>query len=83
MASDIFIRNLPDNITDQALRDFIGSHVEILEINIREDDNPNTSTQQAHVRLNVPRYDAEELAKRYHGRIMAGRKLAVYVSLYG
>ena len=82
MASEIFIRNLPDNVTEEVLREFIGSHIEILEIEINEDPNPNTSSHRAYIRVNVPHYDAEQLARRYHGRIMDGRKLSVYVSLY-
>jgi RNA recognition motif-containing protein len=82
MATEVFIRNLPDGTTEEFLREFLANAAEITEIKFIPDPNPNTSDCQAMVVVDLPHYDAEQLANRFNGRIVDGHTLRVVASLY-
>ena len=82
MATEVFIRNLPDGTTEEFLREFLANVAEITEIKFIPDPNPNTSDCQAMVVVDLPHYDAEQLANRFNGRIVDGHTLRVVASLY-
>ena len=82
MATEIFIRNLPNGTTEEFLREFLSNTVEIVEIKFLPDPNPNTSDCQALVVVDLAHYDAEQLANRFNGRIIDGHTLRVVASLF-
>jgi RNA recognition motif-containing protein len=82
MPTEVFIRNLPDGTTEEFLREFLSNSVEIIEIKFISDPNPNTTDCQALVLVDLPHYDAEQLANRFNGRIVDGHTLRVVASLY-
>ncbi len=75
----MLIRNLPDDFEEARLIEALGGGDRIGKIEYQDDPNPNTSQQQAIVTLNMDTYEAERLAKRYHGMIFGGRPLRVIV----
>jgi len=82
MSTEVFIRNLPDGTTEEFLQEFLANTAEIIEIKFIPDPNPNTSDCQAMVVVDLPHFDAEQLANRFNGRIVDGHTLRVVASLY-
>jgi hypothetical protein len=75
----MLIRNLPDNFEEARLIEALGGADRVGKIEYQDDPNPNTSQQQAIVTLEMDTYEAEQLAKRYHGMIFGGRPLRLTV----
>lgn len=82
MATEIFVRNLPDGTNEEFLQEFLSDSAKILKIQFLPDPNPNTTGCQASILVDLPRYDAEQLASRFNGRIVDGHTLQVIASLY-
>lgn len=75
----MLIRNLPDEFEESRLIAALGGGDRVEKIEYQDDPNPNTSQQQAIVTLSMDTYEAEQLAKRYHGMIFGGRPLRLIV----
>ena len=82
LATEIFVRNLPDGTSEEFLHEFLADSVKILKIQFLPDPNPNTTSCQASILVDLPLYDAEQLASRFNGRIVGGHTLQVMASLY-
>ena len=76
----IIIRNLPDRITEDRLRELFGGEGLVKEIDIRDDPNPNTADRQAILTLEMSAYEAEQLAKRYQGMVIDGHDIRIAVA---
>jgi hypothetical protein len=74
----ILIRNLPDKIDDARLREVLGES-QVTNIEYQDDPNPNTSARQALVTLDMPAYEAEQIANKYNGMVLDGKALRISV----
>lgn len=74
----LLIRNLPNRVDDARLREVLGEH-QVTNIEYQDDPNPNTSDRQALVTLDMPAYEAEQLANKYNGMILEGRQVRISV----
>ena len=72
----ILIRNLPDKIDDARLREVLGES-QVTNIEYQDDPNPNTSARQALVTLDMPAYEAEQIANKYNGMVLDGKALRI------
>lgn len=82
MAVEIYVRNLPENMNEESLKGILPETLDIREISFLDDPNPNTTEHMAVILVEMPFYDAEQLANRYNGRIVDGKELRVVASLY-
>jgi RNA recognition motif-containing protein len=82
MASTILIRNLPDTITEETLREGLGNYIPITKIELIPDPAPDTSDMQAIVHAEFSTFEAETFAQRFNGRVIQGRKVAVSAMLF-
>ncbi|MGB5590590.1 MAG: RNA-binding protein [Gammaproteobacteria bacterium] len=82
MASTLLIRNLPDTITEEALREALGQYIPINKIELMPDPAPATSDKQAVVHAEFSTFEAEKFAQRFNGRMVEGRKVAVSAMLF-
>lgn len=74
----MLIRNLPNRVDDARLREVLGEQ-RVTNIEYQDDPNPNTSDRQALVTLDMPPYEAEQLAKKYNGMILEGKPVRISV----
>ncbi len=74
----MLIRNLPDRVDDARLREVLGEQ-RVTNIEYQDDPNPKTSDRQALVTLDMPAYEAEQLANKYNGMILEGRQVRISV----
>jgi hypothetical protein len=74
----MLIRNLPNRVDDARLREVFGEH-QVTNIEYQDDPNPNTSDRQALVTLDMPAYEAEQLANKFNGMVLEGRKVRISV----
>lgn len=82
MAATILIRNLPDTITEETLREGLGDYIPVTKIELMPDPAPDTSDKQAVVHAEFSTFEAEEFAQRFNGRVIQGRKVAVTAMLF-
>jgi len=82
MASTILIRNLPDDIAEETLRQAIGEYLPVTKLEILDDPNPKTSDKQAVIHADIPTFEAETFARRFNGRIIQGREVTVVAMLF-
>ena len=82
MTSTILIRNLPDDITEEALREALGQHLPVGKLEIMPDPNETTSDKQAVVHADIPKFEADAFAQRFNGRIIQGREVRVSAMLF-
>ena len=75
----MLIRNLPDEVEESRLIEALGGGDRVQNIEYQDDPNPNTSTRQAIVTLDMSTHDAETLANKYQGMILEGRPLRLIV----
>ena len=73
----IVIGNLPDDSTEEGLRDALSGIVEVGSILLLNE----SGTPSAVIEMNITRVQADALAKRIHGRIYKGRELRAWVPL--
>jgi hypothetical protein len=73
----IVIGNLPDDSTEEGLRDALSGIVEVGSILLLNE----SGTPSAVIEMNITRVQADALAKRIHGRIYKGRDLRAWVPL--
>jgi hypothetical protein len=71
----IVIANLPDDVTEEAVRDALGAFAPLEKIKlIKESGTPSVV-----IEMEMTRAQAEALAKRIHGRNYEGRQLRAWV----
>ncbi len=80
--STIYVRNLPAEATEEQIREALEHHAKIDAIEFVKDPNESTDRKQARITLDMPRYDAEELATRFNGRIVGGDPITLFVPLH-
>ena len=73
----IVIGNLPDDSTEESLREALGGIAEIGSILLLNE----SGTPSAVIEMEMSRMQADALAKRIHGRIYRGRDLRAWVPL--
>jgi hypothetical protein len=71
----IVIANLPDDVTEEAVREALGAFAPLEKIKlIKESGTPSVV-----IEMEMTRAQAEALAKRIHGRNYEGRQLRAWV----
>jgi hypothetical protein len=75
----IMVGNLPDDITEDAIREALSDVAPVNAIKLV----PEGGAPSAMIEMEMPRADAEALARRIHGRIYQGRELRAWVPLFG
>jgi len=73
----IIVGNLPDDITEEAIREALSDVAPINAIKLV----PEGGAPSAMIEMEMSRADAEALARRIHGRIYQGRDLRAWVPL--
>ena len=73
----ILVGNLPDDITEEAIRDALSDIAPVNSIKLV----PEGGAPSAMIEMEMSRADAEALARRIHGRIYKGRDLRAWVPL--
>jgi hypothetical protein len=71
----IVIGNLPDDSTEESLREELASLAPVEAITIARESSPLTAV----IETGLPRTEAEHLAKRIHGRSYRGHTLTAWV----
>ena len=71
----IVIANLPDDVTEQAVRDALGAVAPLEKIKLVKE----SGTTSVVIEMDMTRAHAEALAKRIHGRNYEGRQLRAWV----
>jgi len=71
----IVIGNLPDDVTEEGIREALGSFAQADRIRLANESGAPTAV----IQVNLPRAQAEALAKRIHGRSYRGRLLRAWV----
>ncbi|UCF77193.1 MAG: RNA-binding protein [Betaproteobacteria bacterium] len=74
----IMVGNLPDNITEDAIRDALSDVAPVNSIKLV----PEGGAPSAMIEMEMSRADAEALARRIQGRIYQGRELRAWVPLF-
>ena len=78
----IYVRNLPAGVAEEDIREALEHHAKIVSIEITDDINKETDRKGAAIKLDMPRYDAEQLATRFNGRIVGGEPITLFVPLH-
>ena len=73
----IMVGNLPDDITEEAIREELGDIAPINAVKLV----PEGGAPSAMIEMEISRADAEAAARRIHGRIYKGRELRAWVPL--
>ncbi|MCC7486630.1 MAG: RNA-binding protein [Burkholderiales bacterium] len=73
----IVIGNLPGDVTEEGIREALNAFAPVDAIRLVKE----SGTPTAVIELEVPRPQAEALAKRIHGRLYKGRELRAWVPL--
>ena len=71
----IVIANLPDDVTEEAVRDALGAFAPVEKIRLVKE----SGTPSVVIEMEMTRAQAEALAKRIHGRNYEGRQLRAWV----
>ncbi len=71
----IVIANLPDDVTEEAVRDALGAFAPLEKIKLVKE----SGTPSVVIEMEMTRAQAEALAKRIHGRNYEGRQLRAWV----
>ena len=74
----IIVGNLPDDITEDAIRDALSDVAPVEAVKLV----PEGGSPSAMIEMEISRADAEALARRIHGRIYRGRDLRAWVPLF-
>jgi len=82
MSVSIYVRNLPAGAEEEDIREALQNHAKIESIEFLDDSNPDTDRKMALVKIDMPRYDAEQLATRFTGRIVGGEPITLFVPLH-
>ena len=78
----VYVRNLPGGATEDDIKEALEYHAKIETIEFVPDPREDTDRKQARIQLDMPRFDAEELAVRFDGRIVRGEPIRVIVPLH-
>jgi RNA recognition motif-containing protein len=73
----IVVGNLPDDVTEDGIRDALSQFAPVDAIKLLKE----SGAPSAVIEVEMPRAQAEALAKRIHGRIYKGRDLRAWVPL--
>jgi len=71
----IVIANLPDDVTEEAVREALGAFAPLDKIKLVKE----SGTPSVVIEMEMTRAQAEALAKRIHGRNYEGRQLRAWV----
>jgi len=71
----IVIANLPDDVTEEAVREALGAFAPLEKIKLIKESGTPTVV----IEMEMTRAQAEALAKRIHGRNYEGRQLRAWV----
>jgi RNA recognition motif. (a.k.a. RRM, RBD, or RNP domain) len=71
----IVIANLPDDVTEEAVREALGAFAPLEKIKLVKE----SGTPSVLIEMEMTRAQAEALAKRIHGRNYEGRQLRAWV----
>ena len=71
----IVIANLPDDVTEEAVREALGAFAPVEKIKLVKE----SGTPSVVIEMEMTRPQAEALAKRIHGRNYEGRQLRAWV----
>lgn len=82
MSATILIRNLPDEPDESQLREAIAETLRIEELELVPDEGTSCTSRIAVVQVDMPIHQAEELAQKWNGRIVAGRPIWVTATLF-
>ena len=82
MSVSVYIRNLPAGAREEHIREALQNHAKIESIEFIDDTNPDTDRKMALVKMDMPRFEAEELATRFTGRIVRGEPITLFVPLH-
>ena len=82
MSVSVYIRNLPAGAREEQIREARQTHAKIESIAVVDDTNPDTDRKMALVKMDMPRFEAEELATRFNGRIVEGEPITLFVPLH-
>lgn len=82
MTSTVYVRNLPENASEDDIRGALENHAMIDSIEFIADSNPETKRKMARVIMDMPHYDAEQLATRFNGRVVRGEPITVFAPLH-
>ena len=74
----IIVGNLPDDITEDAIRDALSDVAPVEAVKLV----PEGGAPSAMIEMEISRAEAEALARRIHGRIYQGRDLRAWVPLF-
>ena len=74
----IIVGNLPDDITEDAIRDALSDVAPVEAVKLV----PEGGAPSAMIEMEMSRAEAEALARRIHGRIYQGRDLRAWVPLF-
>ncbi len=78
----IYVRNLPAGATEEQIREALEHHAMINAIEFVDDPNASTDRKQARITVDMPHFDAEQLATRFNGRIVGGEPITLFVPLH-
>lgn len=73
----IVVGNLPDDVSEEGIREALSPFAPVDKIQLVKE----SGTPSAVIEMEMPRPQAEALAKRIHGRIYRGRELRAWVPL--
>jgi hypothetical protein len=77
MTATIIIRNLSDELDEPDLRQRLSETLKIEQMELVPDKGAGMTSRQAIVKVDMPLFEADELAQRWNGRIVGGRELRV------
>jgi hypothetical protein len=82
MSATIVNRNLPDELAEPELRERLSRTLKISDLELVADKGTGMTSRQAVVKVDMPMFEAEALAQKWNGRIVEGRPLRVFASLF-
>jgi hypothetical protein len=75
----IVIGNIPDDSTEDSLREALSGLATVEKVSINREGSPPTAV----VEVDLSRFQADALAKRIQGRMYKGRSLTAWVPTFG
>ena len=82
MSATILIRNLPDEADETQIREAVAETLRVEELELVPDKGTSCTSRIAIVQVDMPIHEAEDLAQRWNGRIVAGRPIQVTATLF-
>jgi hypothetical protein len=82
MSTQLYARNLPAEASEEDIRKALRYHGKILKVEFVADARKDTDRKVAMITLDVSRYEAEQIAEKFNGRIVAGEPITLYAALH-